>query len=213
MVSISPNDIRLIVGLTSSEAPDEEIEPYIEDAKRECLSDCCIFVKDEEITASEDNEKQYEVSHSYIADTNFDGEWDFNDVLVYGWVDKDDPSTRVELSVNSVDGRYGIVELTTAPSSYEKVTIDYWYYRDYADPYLMRKACAILASYKYVLAQFLLIPATLSHGALRYRFEIPYQNLYGEYERIKNLAFLEGSRIIRKTSSDSELEPMRGEIK
>lgn len=214
MSAISAEDIRTIIGLDYNEAPDEEIEPHIEISIKECLGENAIRVLDEEISGTIDGiNNKFTTAHSFIADSNFDGVIDSSDIDVYGWLDYSDPLTKVKLDVQSVDGRYGIIVLTTSPDeSFKKITCDYWYYREYPDPTLMKNACAVLCAYKFVLSYYLLIPIWLSHGALRYRIERPYEQLRIEYERIKELAFSSGRAMLSATSHSQEITMIRGDV-
>jgi len=130
----------------------------------------------------------FETSYAPIADRDFDGTVGTSDVIVTAWVDSDDPFTAYTLSVSKVDADTGQIVLSSAPpSTIDQLTADYYYYPKRIESRLLTVATAYLAAYKYVLAEYLLIPQQFYHGAYRFRLGEPWNKLREEYERVVEL--------------------------
>ena len=183
---ISPEDVRKVIGVSPEDASDLDIEPYIEKAQRELLNDIAIQVIDNTLSGSINGiNTTFSLSHGNIADSNFDGTVDANDITVYAWGEINEPATKVKMTVSSLDAYYGKVYMASAPANtFDILTADYYYYPRKIDTNLMKDACAFLAGYYYVLKEYLLIPDAISHGALRIRHGKPYMMLLDEYYRI-----------------------------
>jgi len=183
------HDVRYATGLTIDEADDNTIEYYIDLADEEIINDITIKEINSELTGKIDgSNKKFYTKYKPIADINYDSTVNTLDVTVYGWIDKDDPTTKTELSISSVYDSEGLIILETAPSTkYEIITADYSFYPNEIYFPLLRRACAYLAGYKFILKEYLLIPEKYAHGAIRFTHVRPYNQLLAEYHRIINL--------------------------
>jgi hypothetical protein len=175
--------VRRYLALTDEEVPDSDLEMFIEDAQRNMLRDIASKVTDEEPSGSiNGSNTTFELDHKYIADMNFNSSVDASDVQVYGWTDEDDPSTKSSLSVSTIYPAYAKIVLTTAPpSTYEKITVDYYYHSGPVNLEEFSDACACLAAYGYALSEISMMPDQWMHGAYRFTKGNSYKELYDLY--------------------------------
>lgn len=210
MTWTTPESVRVVIGLSADLAPDAEIMPYIYRAQRDLLHDVALYVRDDVLTGDRNGvNTTFNLTHKFIADRNFDKTITQLDLDTYQWVTANSISTRSAMTLSTVDPFYGYIVSSIAPASnIEQVTATYYYYQDEIDTEVLHEACSFLAGFYYVMAEYLLIPPQLSHGAYRYKSinENTYQVLWKEYERLKELLT---ARIHKKGTSDAPEEPMR----
>lgn len=175
--------VRKYLGLTDIEAPDDDLELFILEAQRNMLRDIASKVIDEEPSGSINGSNTiFELDHKYIADMNFNSSIDANDIQVYGWTDKDDPSTKSSFNVSTIYPAYAKIVLTTAPSStYEKITVDYYHHSGPVNLEEFSDACACLSAYGYALSEIAMMPDQWMHGAYRFTKGNSYKELYDLY--------------------------------
>lgn len=161
---------RKKLGLTEDEASESDLLDYINDAQRQMLGDISHSITDEELEGNIDGSNTtFTTDNLYIADTDFDLSVGTTDVTVYGWTNKDDPSTKASLALSTIHALYGKVVLAVAPStSYQKITCDYNYYDSPIDSDDIADTCAYLAAFFYGLSEYALMPKQWMHGAYRF---------------------------------------------
>jgi hypothetical protein len=185
----TPSDVRDITGLSPEEADDDKIQGYIDKAYRRFLNDVGIYAIDDVLTGDIDGTNTtFSVNYVPIADRDFDGVAGSLDVEVCQWLTENDLSTKSTLTVSNVNSKYGVITLSSAPSSdADELTASYYYYPRHIPESLIIDAVSALAGYLYVLQEFLLIPERLGHGAYRWTHVKPYMPLWNEYQQIKSM--------------------------
>jgi hypothetical protein len=174
----TPDQVRKKLGFSSDEVSDEDIIPYIVEAQKAMVIDLSYNINDEMLYAV--TSTTFTTSHSFIADIDFDKVVTTKDIIVCGWGNRNDPDTKVTLSVSKVFPNYGRIVLAS-PSTFDIVTADYNYYSDRINENLIPDACAYLAAYGYALQEVLLMPAQWMHGAYRFMKTGDVGNLEKEY--------------------------------
>jgi len=185
----TPDKVRSLLGLSVSDVEDRVLNKYIEDAQKEMLRQIALYARGDTLSGNiNGTNTTFTTSYAPIADSNFDLVVDKNDITVYGMTDTSDPFSTVSLTVSSIDAYTGKIVMSSAPSSdYEALVAYYYYYPCTIDSNLIPTACAYLAGYKYVLAEYLLIPAQFYHGAYRFKLGEPWTLLRQEYEKLIDL--------------------------
>mgnify|MGYP000194446481 CR=1 FL=1 len=187
----------------------DTLQYYIDKATEVIIADLTIKEVDE-VPSGSLTGTTFSVDYYPIADTNGDKTVDASDVTVYGWVDKTDPSTKEELTVSTVLSRDGKIVLASAPSSYEKVTVDYsWTPHKDINWDLVSMACAYYATYLFVIREYGLIPEKYAHGAIRFTHARPWTHYLEEYYNIMNKI---RTKAVRKKTM-SEMKLLRGAMK
>jgi len=183
------DDVRKRLHLKPGRADDEELRYWISEAQLELLRDISIEVIDERADGNiNGSNTTFSVDYKPLADIDYDGTINANDVEVYAWGDRDDPTTKSSLTVSTIYPSYGTIVLSSAPAStFDQVTVNYRYYPNTINFSLAKVATRELTAYKFVLAKYLLIPERLAHGPVRYTFGRPAEKIYREYRRILNL--------------------------
>jgi len=206
----TPERIRELIGLSPEEVSDEQLIPYIKKAQERFLNDIALYVRDDTLKGNINGKNtKFTLSYTNVADRTFDNKVTVADIDVYTWTDADNPETRSEVPLSSINPIYGIVTLTTAPSKdVEKLTANYYYYPREIDTKLVSHAVSALAGFYYVMAEYLLIPERLSHGAYRFTHARPYMFLLEEYYRIKDLMLAS----LAKKGEHKEPELIRSEF-
>lgn len=179
----NPNAVRKYAGLHPEDVPDTELDFYIDEADRVVFGDTAIEVIEETLGGKTNGENSTFTTHfKHIADTDFDCEVTSSDVTVYAWGTSGELDTRTEWGVDSVDANEGIIYLSSIPSStYDVMTIDYYYYKHKPNWNMLRRAANFWATYDYIFAEYLLIPTSLRRGALSWRHVKPYKDLLNRY--------------------------------
>jgi hypothetical protein len=205
----NPESVRVNIGLTSDEVSDAEILPHIYKAQTAMLGDLCIYVRDDTLSGNIDgNNTTFETTYGNITDKNFDNYTNTLDVEVYKWGKANSLDLRETVSLNSIDATYGYIYLTTAPANtFEAITATYYAYVKEVDVNQLKVACALLSGYYYVMAEYLLIPPTMSHGAYRFRMPENVKYLKQEYDNVVARML----PIHRKSKSD-DITQIRGEV-
>ena len=184
----TPSEVRLRLGLTEDDAPDNIVNKFITDAEHMMLKELSSYRKDEELYGIIDgNNKVFYTENRYIADIDFDQTVDDNDVTVNLWTDSTDPGTKTSTPVTSINALSGAITLTTAPpiATTAKVTCDYRFYFSEIDWTLVNMATAYLAGYMWIIRDRLLLPDSVSFGSMKWRISFPqWRELYKEYEKI-----------------------------
>lgn len=150
-----------------------------------------------------------------IADTNFDGAVATTEVQVFRWTKFTDPRTKIEVVVQTVDARQGIVTLASAPTSEQaqKLTIDYHSYKYEVDNELLRLASVFLTAYLYGLYEYGLVPDTQAIGTFRMVHGNPYNRYWELYNQImgivrKRVAVRGDSDVQVKFQRERDLDPI-----
>jgi len=189
----NPNLIRKYVALKVEDISDSILEKYLTDGDETLLEDITISRVNEKLYGNINGSNTIFWTYSKpIADINFDKVIDSSDVKVFGWTKLDDPTTKTELSVKSINSQYGIIELTSEPTGFEKMTIDYSYTEDIVDFNLVTLASIYLTGYLFACREFLFLPTRMAIGPFRIMFpplrtraksvsDLPHQRLYFEF--------------------------------
>jgi len=187
MAWTTPNRVRKHLGLTDTEAPDEAINYYIEEAQQDMLKDLAVYVFEEVTNVA----ITITTANNFIADKNFDFIANSPDVEVYGWTDGENPATKTTLAVSTVYPNNSKIVLTSAPATtITKITVSYYHFNGLTVYDQFPEACAILSAYYYAQAELALIPDQWMHGAYRFRIGSEYKSLYNEY--LKKLDKIKG---------------------
>jgi len=181
----NPNAVRKYAGLNPDDVPDNELDFYIDEADRIVFGDTAIQVTGETLCGKVNGENSiFTTAYRYIADTDFDCAITSSDVTVYAWGTAGDLDTKEEWNIDSVDGNEGKIYISSSsiPSStYDCMTIDYYYYKHKPNWNMLRRAANFWAAYDYIFAEYLLIPTSLRRGALSWRHVKPYKDLLNRY--------------------------------
>jgi hypothetical protein len=171
--------MRDILGLDSTTIPNTEADKYIDWAQEVLRKLLEVDVVGEELALDETNNYLY-VEHPWIADTNWDGIVDKNDVKVWGWTDQDDESTKTALTVSTVYEGTGQIVLESGqnPSDYDKITVDYSYFTCQPNWALISLATAQMAAWLWVQKELLLVPSTWVVGPVRISHGYPWKHLW-----------------------------------
>jgi len=181
-----PSIVRRYAGLPKEKVTDEDLGFFIEQADTIVFEDVAIQELNEQMCGKLDGiNSTFTTYHKFIADTDYDSQIDANEVTVYGWGKCGTLRTRDTLTVSSINPLEGKIYLTSAPSStYDCITIDYYYYRDKPVFHLLRKAANLWAAYEYIFSEYLLIPTSMRRGALSYKHTKPYLDLRARYYEV-----------------------------
>lgn len=122
------DDIRSISGLTTTDVSDDVLYDLAYFASRQVIRDTTIRVFKEELDGNIDgSNKEYQIHHNEIADTNYDAVVDASDVTVY--TGEYDGTTGfmeyTEVTVSSVNKVDGIITLSSAPDDVDIIVADY----------------------------------------------------------------------------------------
>lgn len=201
-----PEKIRSIIGVTQDIVSDEDLTDYIEMAKKVCIDEIAVKVTGEKCSIDSNT---IQLSNKYIADKNFDGIVDENDVSVYTYTDEDDPSTKVNLTIDSVFSNEGVIKIVE--SGYSTAYVDYYYYTSSVDLEVAQLACAFLVAFYYSVAEISLLPSSLSHGALRFKLPEAPERFRNMYIEIRSYA-ISGGSMTSLTDTFSDYEIFRSEL-
>jgi len=193
----SPNDVRNKLGLSVTEAPDESVNEYIDNAQIYVRSDISVYVFDDVLSGNIDGSNTtFTCNNKFITDRNFDKTINVSDIDVFSWTDSDDPATKSSIAVSTIYPEYGKVVLNSAPStSIEQVTANYYYSYGPVDFDIVKDACANLAAYYYAQREILLMPKQWMHGAYRFMKSGEYKDLLvNYYNKIEKINSVESER-------------------
>lgn len=182
----TPADVRDLLGLTISEVEDHVLEELITKSQNIVLHYIQIQVRDEVIALDAETGTTIPLDNKYIADTNFDKTINASDVLVYGWIDSEDPGSRSSLALSILYPEHGIIVLSSDASDYEKVTVNYSYYTCSIDWNLLDMAVAYYAAMLWVAKEEFLVPDDLTIGNVRVRQRQPWDRFRDEFLRMIN---------------------------
>ena len=185
----SVTGVRRILNLSTDDITDTDLADLLEDASKQLLEMISVRVVDEEVTTLV-GDKSFYVRYAPIADSNFDKSVDSSDITVYKWT-TNYPDSKTELTVSSVVALEGYVTLSSRPSGYTKLTVDYRYY---PTPIVFENLdiCAnYLCAYLYTVRETLLLPYTISMGTPRisYGRVKPFKEMFLEFERVYSTLF------------------------
>jgi len=183
MVYCTPEDVRLLCGFTSTEAPDNILSYYIYKANIHVINDIVVRRKNAILLAGPSKYEWYS-QHYPIADINGDGLVNSSDVQVYLWKDRADESSKSPLTVQAINWLTGRIVLTSEPSRYDVITADYSFYPNEVDWKVLRDAEAYYAGFMFAIKKWLHIPEWTKFGTITTRQAVkPYIYLYNEYKR------------------------------
>jgi len=190
------DDVRRVLGLDIDDVSDETLKKYIEDAQKDVLNDMSKHIIDDELVGNiNGSNTTFELTHKFMADSNYDGSINSLDVTVYRWGTSGSLDTRVESTVSTIYPEYGTLVLTAAPAStFSEVTATYYYYPSYVDISMISKPCAIQAAYQYFGREVLFWPENWMHGAYRFRLNPERMMKWLENEYQKSLTRIMGKR-------------------
>lgn len=185
----SPDKVRKYLRITSDDVTDTELDFYVEEANTVVFEDVAIQITGETISGKiNGTNTTFSVDHKYIADTDFDCINSKDDVTVYAWGKAGSLDTRKEWGVSSINAEEGLIYLSSAPvSTYDCLTVNYYYYKNKPNWYLLKRAANFWAAYEFILSEYLLIPKKLRRGALSFEHTKPYEELYLRYQRAINM--------------------------
>lgn len=147
---ITVAEVRNRVGFDSSDVSDGAVEDAIEDAQAHFINDTGRWVQGLELDGDIDGSNtDFEVPAPWrlIADDTLNETIDASDVHVYSEDTDTDPPTRSTLTVSSVDSRFGVITLNSAPSSGVDVKFDGYVIKRAWDIELVKSAIKALASW------------------------------------------------------------------
>lgn len=178
-----PRSVRKYTGLDPEDVTNENLKFYIEQADTVVFEDVAIQVINETLSGDiNGTNSTFNTRHKHIADTNFDCSNSAVDVTVYGWGKAGSLDTRKEWGVSSINADEGKIYLSSVPAStYDCMTVDYYYYKNKPVWHSLRRAANMWAAYEFILAEYLLIPTSLRRGALSWRHVKPYKDLHERY--------------------------------
>lgn len=178
-----PRSVRKYTGLDPEDVTDENLKFYIEQANTVVFEDVAVQVIDERLSGDINGSNTiFTTNYKHIADRDFDCVNSSIDVTVYKWGTAGSLSTRSECTISSINAEEGKIYFKTAPAStYDVITINYYYYKNRPVWHTLRRAANLWAAYEYILAEYLLIPTSLRRGALSWRHVKPYKDLYERY--------------------------------
>ena len=210
MAWTTPEEVRKELGLKMEDVSDEDLAYYIEKAQRNLLSDIAVYRFEEAMIGSIDGVNcTFQTRYSPIADSNFDGVVNPQDIIVAKWGDINNFSTRSTIQVSSIDPVFGIVVLASPPeATVQAVTCTYYYLPNPKITFEhLRRLSSILAAYYYVRSEMLLVPDSWAHGAYRFTKGTPAEELLNEYYR--ELSKVRGREHLKE--SHTEVRYVRGE--
>jgi len=183
-------DIRKLLGFTVDEVDDSKLEYYATLATNMIIEDLTIPIIDEELDGSINGiNTTFSTEHYPIADVTGDKKVLSDDITVYTWTDKDDPSTKTSVSISTIHPREGKIVLSSAPTtSIEKVTCDYHYtLQEEINWKLVKLACVYLTGFLYAIREYGFIPESYNIGALRFKHVQQWKNYLNTYYHIMGL--------------------------
>jgi hypothetical protein len=183
MTYATSQDVRDLLGLTIDEAPDDIMDGYILRAQNVVLHYIQVEVRREQI-ALDASGQTVQVSHPFLADTNFDKVVDDADVQVWGWMDSDHIDTVSTLPIDAVWPEDGIVRLTGSAQGFQMVTVNYSYYTCAIDWTLVTMAVAYYAGVLWVAREEFLVPEQLTIGNITIRQNQPWNKIRTEFDRM-----------------------------
>ncbi len=134
----------------SSDASDAEVQDAIDDAEAQFMNDEARWLQGVELIGDVDGSNtSFELPDPWnlIADDTLDETIDASDVHVYTEDKSTTPPTRNTQTVTSVDSRFGVITLNTAPSSGVTVHFDGYVIKQAWDINLVKSALKSLASW------------------------------------------------------------------
>jgi hypothetical protein len=180
---VDVDTVREFTQLETDEIDDSSLQVKIDAAENEVRKEINVFRQNVELTKN-DNNDLWSVPDAPIADRDFDKEVTSDDVIVYSWSDKTDPSTKQEVTVNNVYPLEGMLDIDP-PNDY--VTADYSHYLHKSQPDwdLIEEATAYMAGYlatRQILGK--LPPSKM--GAFRVDTDNPGAAFEKDYKRVIN---------------------------
>jgi len=205
--------VRELLNLDTTKLPDSVITPFLTKGDQVVIRTITTRVVDEKLKGNIDGTNTtFYTKYKPLADIDADKDIDTADVKVYTWDDEDDPDTKTEVTVSSVDAEDGIIKLVSAPSiDIAKVTADYSFYTNRIDWELVELATTLYVAYRVVLAELLLIPESYTLGSLRIKWNRrypAYMDLHRDFLRTidlirKGYSYEEATRIIEHELSET----------
>jgi len=179
-----PRGVRKACGLDEADAPDADLQYYIEMADTLVMENVAIRRIGETLSGNINGiNSTFECGHRYIADTDFDCSVSTSEVTVYAWGNRDYLNTRIEWGVGSLDSNEGKIYLSSVPpASYDVITMDYYFYKNKPSWFLLKRAANFYAAYDYIFSEYLLLPRSVRHGALSWTQVKPYIDLKQRFE-------------------------------
>lgn len=208
MAYTTPAKIRNILGVSDEDAPDEVLNPFINDATKVVIRRLTVRVINEipEQGYKTDGTEWY-CLNDYIADVNGDTIINKDDIAVFQWESLGDESTKTQvdvISLNPIGGR--ILLLVPIPEGYS-ITVDYSYYMNQVDWDMINLASAYYASKMWVERELMLVPQTVRIGRVTSK-GYEYWNVCNQnFERIMHLLL---EKAINKVSYEKMVKHARG---
>ncbi len=162
---------------------DSVLEYYLDNSQYAVRPDVMSYIRDDQISGSiNGSNTEFYITNYPIADGNFDGSLNSNDVTVYGWGDINNFLTKTSLGVVSINAVEGRITMSSAPAStYDALTCDYYYSMYEINTTLLEQASAYLAGYTYFVARYMEVPMNVRIGAQAYKMESPAQKAWNAY--------------------------------
>lgn len=147
---VSESDVRERCGIDSDDASTSDVQAAIDDAQAQFVNDAARWIQGVELEGDADGSNtDFELPKPWrlIADDTGDETIDSSDVHVYTEDDSTTPPTRSTQTVSSVDSRFGVITLSSAPSSGDEVFFDGYVLKRVWDATLIKSAIKALASW------------------------------------------------------------------
>ncbi len=150
---VSESDVRERCGIDADDADQAAVQAAISDAQAQFVNDAARWKQSLQLEGDTDgSNKDFELPEPWrlIADDDGDETIDSADVHVYTEDDSTTPPTRTTVTVSSVDSRFGVVTLSSAPTSDREVYFDGYVLKRVWDTTLIKSAIKALASWYVV---------------------------------------------------------------
>jgi len=185
MAYTNPSKVRDLLGVDINDAPDALLNKYITYGDEIVLRSITETIITEDLDQAGDSYNIYQTENPFIADRNFDQVVNTLDVTVY-YVDND--LNTLPLTVSSVDGTNGKIEISTIHTeaflSTIDVKIDYQRYICKPDWTLIELASSYYAAFMWVGRELYLVPERYFLGELRIYGREPWKHFKKQFDRL-----------------------------
>jgi len=202
-------DVRTYTGLSITDAPDADLEDFLDPATKSIVEQISVAVK-WEILKSGGSGNTYYTKYAPIADTDGDMVVGTSEVSLYDWGNTADADSKVPVVVTAVSSFDG--KITVSSTINGTVTGSYRYYRHEVDQILLRQATALYAGYLFTFTKWVWIPESYQLGPVRIRSSEPaWEKIFKMYVRVLNYIQRRPYAVTgnaKPTFSLSELQPV-----
>lgn len=185
MAYTNPQKVRDLLGVNIDDAPDALLSTYIGYGDQIILRSITETVVDEDLDPVDGSTWIFQTANPFIADRDLNKQINTLDVTCY-YVDDD--LVKYNLTVASIDGTNGRIELSTIhPSSFLStinVRIDYQRYICKPDWTLIELASTYYAAFMWVGRELYLVPERYFLGDLRIYGSKPWEHFKKQFDRL-----------------------------